>query len=53
MTLFDGTNYLSRSKFATLFLKSKEKIGYVNGTITSLKMGDPGFDKWDQETLWL
>ena len=32
-----------------LFLKSRGKIGYVNGAITSLNMGDPGFDKWDQE----
>ena len=48
-TLFNGTNYLSWSKSATLFLKSKGKIGYVNGTITSLSMRDPEFDKWDQE----
>ncbi|XP_057493174.1 uncharacterized protein LOC130778669 [Actinidia eriantha] len=48
-TLFDGTNYLSWSKSATLFLKSRGKIRYINGTITSLNFGDPGFDKWDQE----
>ena len=49
MTLFDGTNYLSSSKSVTLFLKSEGKIGYVNVAITSLNVGDPGFDKWDQE----
>ena len=32
-----------------LFLKNRGKIWYVNGTITSLNVGDPGFDKWDQE----
>ena len=52
-TLFDGTNYMSWSKSATLFLKNRSKIGYVNGTITSLNVRDPGFDKWDQKTPWL
>ena len=48
-TLFDGTNYLSWSKSATLFLKNRGKIRYINGTITPLNMKDPEFDKWDQE----
>ena len=48
-TLFDGTNYLSWSKSTTLFLKSIGKIGYVNGAISSLKVRDLRFDKWDQE----
>ena len=30
-------------------MKSKGKNGYANGAITSLKVGNPGFDKWDQE----
>ena len=49
---FDGTNYLSwsnLSKFVALFLKSRGKIRYVNGVITSLKVGDPRFDKKDHE----
>ena len=50
-TLFDGTNYLSWSKSATLFLKNRGKIGYVNGIITPLNVRAPGFDKWDQEIL--
>ena len=45
--LFDGINYLFWSKFVTLFLKNRGQIGYVNDTITSLNVGDPGFDKWD------
>ena len=52
-TLFDSTKYLSLSKFATLFLKRRGKIGYVNGVITSLNVGDLGFDKWIKKILLL
>ena len=35
----------------SLFLKSRVKIGSVNGTITSLNVEYHEFDKWDQEDL--
>ena len=49
ITQFGDTNYLSWSKCAAFFLKSRCKIGYINGAITYLKVGDSEFDKWDQE----
>ena len=52
-TMFDSTNYLIWSKSATLFLKSRGKIGYVNGIITSHNVGDPGFDKWNKENSFI
>ena len=52
MTLFDGTNYLAWSKFVILFLKNRDKIGYVSA-ITFPNVGDPGINKWDQKNSFV
>ena len=49
-TLFDGL-ITYHGPNLPLFLKSKGKIRYVNGTITSLNVGDPRFDSGIKKTL--
>lgn len=43
----DGLNYLAWPRSATLYIKSKWKIGYLTGKVTESAVNDPSYDKWD------
>ena len=53
MSLFDGTNYLSWSKSATLILKSKGKLGMLMGLLLLSKLGISDLINGIKKTLWL
>jgi len=44
--LFNGENYLSWSQSTTLYLQSRSKFEYVDGTIETPSRTDPDFKKW-------
>ena len=48
-SLFDGQNFLSWSRSAILFLKSKGKMGYIDGTIATPSITDPRYADWDKD----
>jgi hypothetical protein len=45
----DGLNYFAWSQFALLSIKSRGKMGYLNGRIQERKPNDPTYDKWEAE----
>lgn len=45
----DGLNYLTWSQSALIFIRSKGKMGYLNGKITEPLETDPTYDKWEAE----
>jgi len=47
----DGLNYLAWSQPALLPIKSRGKIGYLNGRIQELQPNDPAYDKWEAENF--
>ncbi|GMP95604.1 hypothetical protein CsSME_00044585 [Camellia sinensis var. sinensis] len=44
---FKGQNYLAWSQSLTMFLKSRQKMGYVDGRIQAPSTTDPGYDQWE------
>ncbi|KAF5932700.1 hypothetical protein HYC85_028871 [Camellia sinensis] len=46
-SLFNGQNYLTWSQSLTMFLKSRVKMGYVNGRIQAPSTTDPGYGQWE------
>ena len=44
--LFNGENYLSWSQSAALWLYSRSKFDYVDGTIKTPSKDDPSYKKW-------
>ncbi|CAL5365889.1 unnamed protein product [Camellia sinensis] len=46
-SLFNGQNYLAWSQSLTLFLKSRGKMGYVDGRIQAPSTTDSGYDQWE------
>jgi hypothetical protein len=45
----DGLNYLAWSQSALLSIKSRGKIGFLNGKIQEPQPNDPAYDKWEAE----
>ncbi|XP_028065563.1 uncharacterized protein LOC114268571 [Camellia sinensis] len=46
-SLFNGQNYLAWSQSLTLFLKSRGKMGSVDGRIQAPSTTDSGYDQWE------
>ncbi|CAL5430126.1 unnamed protein product [Camellia sinensis] len=46
-SLFNGQNYLAWSQSLTIFLKSKGKMGYVDGRVQAPSITDTGYDQWE------
>jgi hypothetical protein len=45
----DGLNYLAWSQSALFSIKSRGKMGYLNGRIQEPKPNDPNYDKCESE----
>ena len=45
----DGLNYLTWSQSALMFIRSKGKMGYLNGKITEPMETNPTYDRWEAE----
>jgi hypothetical protein len=43
----DIYNYLAWLQFALLYIKSRGKIGYLNGKIQEAKLDDLVYDRWE------
>ena len=46
-SLFNGENYLAWSQSLTIFLKSRGKMGYIDGRIQASSTMDPCYDQWE------
>ena len=47
--LFNGENYITWSQSATFWLRSRSKLGYVDGTLKVPSREDPTYGKWEVE----
>jgi hypothetical protein len=43
----DRYKYLAWLQFALLYIKSRGKIGYLNGKIQEAKLDDLVYDRWE------
>ena len=46
-SMFNGQNYFAWSQSQTTFLKSRGKMGYVDGRIQAPSTTDPSYDQWE------